>query len=302
MRRGQWLEYVVLPAEAGRAVREILAAHLRVSARLLKDLAAADRIRLNRAPVRPEAPVAAGDRLAVAVFVPEPYGVAPEPVPFGLLYEDDHLLVADKPAGILVHPPDAGTVGTLANGVAYHYQMRGLQLRVRHIHRLDVDTTGAVLFAKHALAHTLLDAALAERRVKREYAAVVAGRPAPALGTLRWPLGRDRHRAGRFRVSPGGVPAVTHYRVVEQYDGAALVYLSLETGRTHQIRVHMAHAGHPLLGDALYGGPARGIARQALHGGRLTLDHPFTGERLQVVAPWPDDFQALVDGLRAGRL
>lgn len=300
VRSGQWLEYVVDAAEAGRPLGEVLTGRLGLSARLVKEFAAAGGLRLGRVPARPEAAVAAGERIGLQALAPEPYGVPPEPVPFGVLYEDDHLLVADKPAGVLVHPPDAATGGTLAHGVAYHYLLNGLEARVRHIHRLDTDTTGAVLFAKHALAHVLLDAALAERRIKREYAAVVAGCPQPAQGALRWPLGRDRHRAGRFRVHPGGVPAVTHYRVLEPYAGAALVALTLETGRTHQIRVHMAHAGHPLLGDALYGGPMQGIARQALHAGTLALAHPFTGEALRIAAPWPADFAALVASLRTG--
>ncbi len=302
VRRGQWLEYTVAAAQAGLPVRELLTEHLHVSLRLQKELLGRAGVLLGRELCRPEDRVAAGDRVALAVLIPEPYGMVPEPVPFGVLYEDEHLLVADKPAGILVHPPDSGTGGTLAHGVAYHYQLQGLQTRVRHIHRLDVDTTGAVLFAKHALAHVLLDAALARHQIGRQYIAVVAGYPSPPRGTLRGPLGRDRHHAGRFRVSPGGVPAVTHYQVLEQYTAAALVQLTLETGRTHQIRVHMSHAGHPLLGDRLYGGPDAGIARQALHGGTLFLAHPFSGEQVTLTAPWPADLQDLIAGLRrAGR-
>jgi len=209
------------------------------------------------------------------------------------LYEDDWCLVVHKPAGMAVHPSRPGHRGTLDEWAARHTLARGESAPVRHIHRLDDDTTGPVLYAKNDLAQWRLDEAMRDKRIDRQYAALVHGIPRRSRGTIDAPIGKDRSHPARRRVSPSGDHAVTHYETVETYEAAALLRIRLETGRTHQIRVHLSHIGHPLVGDALYGAPpdAR-LRRQALHGERLSFVHPWTLEEVVVHAPLPADFDA----------
>lgn len=297
-RKGKWLEVVVPEAWQGGTVDAVLAGPLRVPARLRRAWYRKGAVVVGTRPARPDDALAPGARLRLHAFAPEEYGVVPEAHLLEVLYEDDHVLVINKPAGMIVHPDRPGGGGTLANAVAYHYLLHGIAAKPRHIHRLDRDTTGAVLYAKHPWAHAVLDAELRERRVRREYVALVAGRLRKKRGTLRFPIARDRQDRQRRRVSPAGQPAVTHYEVLETFRDATLVRAWLETGRTHQIRVHFAHIGHPLVGDALYGGPSAAIGRQALHAWRITFPHPLTGVWETVEAPWPDDLKEAVADAR----
>jgi len=220
-------------------------------------------------------------------FVPE-YGA------LDVLYEDESVLVANKPAGIIVHPADKRATGTFVNLLAGHFAASGLDRRVGYLHRLDRDTTGTLLVAKHFLAHAKLAALWDHEHVTRTYLCIASGRFREPEARIDLPLGRDRHVAGRFRVNPDGERAVTRYRVLRQYEDFALLSLVLETGRTHQIRVHMSHLGHPLLGDVLYGGPAGRIARVALHAETIAFPHPMTGETISVSAPVPQDFARIL--------
>lgn len=204
-----------------------------------------------------------------------------------VLFEDDYCLVLNKPTGMNVHPARPGEAGTLDEAALRHMLATGQQVAVRHVHRLDQDTSGPVLYAKNDLAQGLLDEALRDKLMGREYVAVAQGRMQADRGTLTWPIGRDRHQAGRRRVAPGGDPAVTHYEVIGRARAATLVRVRLETGRTHQIRVHLSHLGHPLVGDRLYGGASPLLPHQALHGERLVFEHPWTLERVCVDAARP---------------
>jgi 23S rRNA pseudouridine1911/1915/1917 synthase len=240
------------------------------------------------------------DRLRLKLFPRQSPGFEPEWHPIELLYEDDCCLVAAKPAGMPVHPAVPGQKGTLANAVAWHYEATGQDVAVRHIHRLDADTTGPVLYAKNELAQAHLDEAMRRKAIGRTYVAFVQGRVPQSRSRIDAPIGRDRHHPSRRRVSPQGDPAVTHIETVELYgQEATLVRLTLETGRTHQIRVHMSHIGHPLLGDTLYGGSAALIGRQALHGEALDFPHPLEGGTVRVEAAWPPDMLNLKDKLRS---
>lgn len=241
----------------------------------------------------------AGSRMRLKLFPWQTSGFVEEWADIEPLYEDDFCLVVNKPAGMAVHPTEPGQSGTLANAVAWHYASTGQQTAVRHVHRLDADTTGPVLYAKNELALAKLDAAMRRKEIGRFYIAVAGGRLEAERGTVDAPVGRDRHHKSRRRVSPTGDSAVTHYETVQPLRGATLVRLWLETGRTHQIRVHMSHLGHPLVGDVLYGGlRTSSFDRQALHGERLVFPHPLSDESVAVDAPWPDDFAGLVDKLR----
>lgn len=299
IRKGKWLEYQISKQMEGLPVEEILRETLQVSGRLLQKLTRKSGIQLNGKKSHLAARVKAGDRLQVLVFEREGYGVTPEPISLDISYEDEHILVVNKDPGIAVHPTEPGHAGTLAHGIAYHYQLQGIETKVRHIHRLDKDTSGLLLVAKHALAHAILDDKLRERKIKRRYLAIASGIFKNQKGTINLPIGRDRHHPTRRRVSPNGDEAITHYEVLEQYSHGALLALELETGRTHQIRVHLSHMGHPLYGDLLYGGPAGLISRQALHAERLLFEHPLTKEKLELTAALPADMKTLLQRLRS---
>jgi 23S rRNA pseudouridine1911/1915/1917 synthase len=223
-----------------------------------------------------------------------------------VLYEDEHVLVANKPAGVIIYPSDPAETRTLAHMVARHYLENGELRRVRHVHRLDKDTTGAILYAKHGYIARALDALLAERKIRRSYWAVVQGVPPRKTGEICLPIGRDRHVAGRYRVSKTGRYAKTRYQVLCERPVAngkvSLLECQLETGRTHQIRVHLAAIGCPIVGDALYGGGS-GVGKvrirsgHALHAVRLAFYHPYEGAEVQVDAPLPQEFAELLKEL-----
>ncbi|MFJ7938488.1 RluA family pseudouridine synthase [Peribacillus sp. NPDC096622] len=206
-----------------------------------------------------------------------------------ILYEDDVLLIANKPAGMDTHPSQPGEAHSLLNGVAHHLQITGQTCMIKHIHRLDKDTTGAVLFAKNRLIGSMLDKMLEEREIKRTYLALVEGNIKKDEGEIKEKIGRDRHHATRRRVSPTGQTAVTHYRVLnrDSKKNLTLVSCTLESGRTHQIRVHFSHLNHPLAGDTLYGGK-KTFPRQALHARKIEFIHPISEEKMIVEAPFID--------------
>jgi len=261
---------------------------------------------------RPRDAVTAGDEVVLRVPC-EPAGdvVRPQPIPLDVVYEDESVLVIDKPAGMVVHPGAGNPDGTLQNALLDHAPELRRVPRAGIVHRLDKDTTGLLVVARTPEAHTRMVAALQAREMHREYDAIVIGRVI-AGGTLEAPIGRHPVDRVRMAVRRGGRPAVTHYRVRERYRAHTRLRVWLETGRTHQIRVHLAHAGHPVLGDPVYGGrlrlPAgagaelagalRAFRRQALHAARLALAHPATGELVTFEAPPPPDMQRLVEVLR----
>lgn len=239
----------------------------------------------------------------------------PESLPVDVVYEDEHLIVVNKPAGLVVHPAAGNLEGTLVNALLHYApEVRALP-RAGIIHRLDKDTTGLLVVARSLPAHTRLVAQLQAREFLREYEAIVTG-TVVAGGTVDAPIGRHPVDRKRMAVTPGGKPAVTHYRVAERFRAHTHLRLQLETGRTHQIRVHMAHIHYPLLGDPVYGGrlrlppdclPAlatalRAFKRQALHAARLGFLHPVSGAALEWRAPLPADLVQLLELLRADRL
>lgn len=303
-RRGEWLELMPgkLPAREGQDRLDAAAAWLEegleAPPKLVRRLRAEGGIKI------------AGDRLRLLAFPPRASQYAPLEAELPILYEDDFCLVVHKPAGLKVHPDGAGIAGgasrvtavppdTLANRVAGWYAGRAEPIAAAHIHRLDEFTSGPVLFAKNEYAHLKLDDAMSRKEIGRMYIAFVQGIVSLELKVIDQPIGRDRHHNQRRRVSPGGKPAVTHVELLEVFPkhDASLVRLTLETGRTHQIRVHLSAAGHPLVGDALYGGSTKWLSHQALHGERLSFPHPLTGETVEVDDPWPPALNRLRDRL-----
>lgn len=251
----------------------------------------------------PKQRVAEGDRLTVVpAAAPQAQAYEPEAIPLSIVYEDSSLIVIDKPAGLVVHPGSGNWSGTLLNALLHHDgRLRELP-RAGIVHRLDKETSGLMVVARTLTAQTDLVRQLQARSVSRHYAAVVMGEPA-AAGTVDAPIGRHPTQRTRMAVVQDGRPARTHFRVIERLQGATWIECRLETGRTHQIRVHMAHLGHPLVGDPVYGGrrslaAASGFARQALHAFRLGLVHPATGQEMSWSVPLADDLQALITRLR----
>jgi RluA family pseudouridine synthase len=298
----RWAEHTVAADEAGRTVEEILTGSLGVSRRMIQRLTRARGILLNRKPAFLARKVRAGDVVAARVAPEEEPGLEPVPMDLSIVHQDAEVLVLDKPPFLLVHPTSPEQGRTLAHGVAHYEQERGVRTRVRPVHRLDRDTSGLVLFARTAHAQTQLDRQLREREMTREYLALVDGVVREEAGTVDAPIGRHARMPHLRAVRPGGEPAVTHFRVEERFPAATLVRLRLDTGRTHQIRVHLAHLGHPVLGDRQYGRAGlRMIGRQALHAAHLAFTHPATGERMAFEVPLPEDMARLREELGGGR-
>jgi RluA family pseudouridine synthase len=295
----RWAEHTVAADEAGRTVEEILTGPMGISRRMIQRLTRSRGVQLNRRPAYLAGKVKKGDVVTARVAPEEDAGLPPVPMELAVVHEDAEVLVLDKPPFLLVHPTSPEQTRTLAHGVAHRFAQQGLRAKVRPVHRIDRDTSGLVLFARTALAHAHLDAQLREREMGRSYLAFVRGAVADDAGMVDAPIGRDRKNPNLRAVRPGGEPALTRWRVAERFSGATLLELELETGRTHQIRVHMAHLGHPVLGDRPYGGAARGdtMKRQALHAARLAFAHPRTGERMSFEAPLPADLAELREWL-----
>ncbi|WP_196260485.1 RluA family pseudouridine synthase [Pelagibacterium limicola] len=320
----------VSEGEAGTRLDAFLAARFPVFSRnRIKDLILEGAVSVNGTPnVTPKYRVKPAESIAFAT--PEPVDADPEgqDIPLDILFEDEYLIVLNKPAGLVAHPAPGNEDGTLVNALIHHCgdSLRGIGgvKRPGIVHRLDKDTTGVMVAAKTEAAHNGLAAQFADHGrtgpLEREYTALVWGVPNPLKGVVDTRLGRDpSNRLKQAVLKSGGRQAITHYRVVRHWgaDSAAVaeVACTLETGRTHQIRVHMAHLGHPLLGDALYGAgfatkintllPAaqaalRALSRQALHAAVLGFEHPVTGEVLRFEAPLPDDLTLLRQKLEAG--
>ncbi|MBD2136450.1 RluA family pseudouridine synthase [Anabaena sp. FACHB-1237] len=248
-----------------------------------------------------------GDRIIITIPESQPLQITAQNIPLDILYEDDQLLILNKPAGLVVHPAPGHHDGTLVNALLSHCPnlpgIGGIQ-RPGIVHRLDKDTTGAIAIAKTDLAYQHLQAQLQAKTARREYLGLVYGVPKTNSGTIDLPIGRhpqDRKKMAIVPLESGGRSAVTHWRIEERLGNYTLMYFRLETGRTHQIRVHISKIGHPIIGDPVYGsGRSLGvnIPGQALHAWKLRLQHPISQEWIEAIAPPPPSFQTLLEVLR----
>jgi 23S rRNA pseudouridine1911/1915/1917 synthase len=303
-----------IPAElAGQRLDSALARLLPEHSRTrIKGWIEAGQVQVGRLPCKPRDVVNAGSRVHVRMqIVPAPSAVGPEAIALNLVHEDRDVWVVDKPAGLVVHPGAGNPDHTLQNALLGRDPTLAALPRAGIIHRLDKDTSGLLVIARTPEAQTSLSRQLLARSVSREYLAVCAG-VMTGGGTIDEPIGRHRTDRLRMTVRQDGRPAITHYRVLERFRAHTYLRVKLETGRTHQIRLHLAHRKYPIVGDPVYGGrfarprgagdqlieTLRAFKRQALHAATLAFDHPRTGKRLTLQSPVPQDFARLLDALR----
>ncbi len=277
----------------------------------LREWIDAGAVQVDGRALRAKDRVLGGEQVHIEAQLPVVTPLVPERMPLAVVYEDQSLIVIDKPPGLVVHPGAGNPGHTLQNALLGLDPKLTLVPRAGIVHRLDKDTSGLLVVARTPEAHNALVEELAEREIERGYLAICMG-VMTAGGTIDEPIGRHRTQRTRMAVRSDGRPSVTHYRVVQRFRAHTLVRVQLETGRTHQIRVHLAHAGFPVVGDPLYGGRRRlvagasaalatalaGFQRQALHAARLTLTHPQSGRRMSWEAPLPEDMAALLAALR----
>lgn len=255
--------------------------------------------------VKKNALTSAGQTFTVVLPDPEPTQALPQDIPLDVVFEDDHVIVVNKPVGMVVHPAPGHPDGTLVNALLWHCgsSLSGIngQLRPGIVHRIDRDTSGLIIAAKNDVAHLSLAAQLQDHSLSRCYDAVAVGTFREDAGTVNAPIGRDSKNRLKMAVDyKGGRPAVTHWFVCERFSGYTRLECRLETGRTHQIRVHMAYLGHPLLGDTVYGSkkPWRGLTGQCLHAKYLRFSHPITGQLIELTCPLPDWYERVLATLR----
>jgi 23S rRNA pseudouridine1911/1915/1917 synthase len=307
--------FEVTAEDTGTRLDKYLAAHLpELSRSQLQRLIQEGQVSIAHGPVTVSYRVRGGDIITVDVPPPRPARPEAEALALQIVYEDDALLVIDKPPGLVVHPAPGHASGTLVNALLFHCQTLsgvGGEARPGIVHRLDKDTSGLLLVAKHDRSHRHLSVQLQARQLRRDYVALVRGRPPALQGTIDAPIGRHpQHRQKMAVVTHAGRAARTHYQVLDTWGPCSVLRLALETGRTHQIRVHLAHLGHPVIGDPLYGpGPLRlpghasleqalgAFSRQALHAAQIRFQHPDNEEWLAFTSPLPPDMATLLDCL-----
>ncbi|NUU63744.1 RluA family pseudouridine synthase [Paenibacillus agri] len=317
------ITYIIPPEEDGWLLKTILHKRMDISRKLLSRLKMTEQgIMVNGERVYISVKIQTGDIVEIRMETEVSEDILPQPIPFESLYEDEHLLVVNKAAGIIVHPTHGHYTDTLANGIVHYWAEKGERYRFRPVHRLDQETSGVLVIAKNPFAHQHISEQMIAGTVDKRYTAFVHGVPAAPEGDIDGPIDRDPAEPHRRIVTPEGYPSLTRYKVMETYSGGSRVELKLETGRTHQIRVHMTSIGCPLIGDGMYRHPLysetvptpaqqaqlAGIAaldaampRQALHAVRLSLRHPVLPENLIFEAPLPPDMAALERELKQGK-
>ncbi|ERI09975.1 RluA family pseudouridine synthase [Aneurinibacillus aneurinilyticus] len=294
--KNQVLRFIVPPdvQDAEKNVRSFLREDHGISRSLLVELKHVKGIRLNGAATYLDHSLQAGDVVELHLPEEESENIVPEPIPLQIVFEDEDILIVNKPSNLCVHPTLLHPDGTLANGVLYHWQLLGISRKFRAVNRLDKDTSGLVLIAKSQFSHQQLATVQRQNGITRYYEALVHGQVKEDEGTIDAPIMRKADSLMERVVHEDGQWARTHYKVLKRYNEFTHIRIKLDTGRTHQIRVHMSHIGHPLLGDDLYGGERTLISRQALHSRILSFPHPRHKELLTFTTPLPDDMYCLI--------
>lgn len=281
-------------------IKDIIRTHFDFSARLRNKIKRDKLVTLNGEYTPGWITPSPGDIIKI-ILPDEQSNFEPQNIPIFPVFEDDDMMVINKQPGIIVHPTKGHPTGTIANALMYYMQQTGQTFKIRFVNRLDMDTSGLLVVAKNSYCQNDYTRQMKENRVQKRYKAIVKGIVTSDSGTIDLPIGRPDPENVRRGVMKDGSPSVTHYTVIERFyiSGYSLIELLLETGRTHQIRVHMSHIGHPVLGDWLYGGDnVTLIERQALHAARLSFIHPITKEQLNLTAPLPDDMKNVLKRLK----
>lgn len=290
------IEYIVQEEEQGKKAIDIMARSMNLSSRMIRKCKQEKLLTVNGEIRSVNAIMLSGDVIGVHME-PETNIFNPEPIPVEIIYEDEDILVVNKPSGLVVHPTKGHPTGTLGNALAWHAIKKRENYKIRFVNRLDRDTTGLVIIAKNGFAQQFISDKMQEGAVEKIYLALVHGSPSAEEGTVDAPIERVEPEDIARQVHEDGKPCITHYRVLKRLNDAALLELNLETGRTHQIRVHMQHIGNPLFGDSLYGCAGDdGMPRQALHAWKLNFETPRHG-RVCLKAPLPHDMAGCMESL-----
>jgi 23S rRNA pseudouridine1911/1915/1917 synthase len=294
------LEYKIQEADNNKKLREYLKSGLTLSTRLIRGAAADGRITINGRVAKLNHIIKTGDILKIEVSKDEDQNIVPEPMELDIVHEDEDVIVINKPPFTVVHPTRSHQSGTLANGVLYHFRSKGESCIVRLVSRLDMDTSGLIVIAKNQYSHMFLAMEMEKNNFLKGYTAVVWGNVSPVQGTINKPIYKPQDDSIKRIVDERGQESITHYEVIESLKDADIVKLKLETGRTHQIRVHLSHLGHPIIGDTLYGrgGEEELIKRQALHASHLGFVHPRTKEFIVLSCQLPEDMKSLINKLK----
>ncbi|QJW48108.1 RluA family pseudouridine synthase [bacterium BFN5] len=288
------LNLVVPDTAKPQTIKDFLRRQAGLSLSAWRKLKTNGTLMINEELVQINTIVSAGDKISLTWE--KDCSIIPTNIPLEICYEDDYLLVINKPAGLLVHPTVKEHNHTLANGIMFYFRQNNLPFSFHPVHRLDRNTSGLILIAKLSHIQHLMTSN-STKNFKRIYLAVVGGRVTPPSGIISAPIGRHPDSIIERMVHPDGQTATTHYQTIATYHKASLLELELLTGRTHQIRVHMAHIGHPLLGDDLYGGSLEYFNRQALHASKLIFEHPILNTVIEVDSPLPEDIKLLLSRL-----
>ena len=290
------LSYQIDKDEHYDNVLHVLKEQFLLSDRLITKLKKANKIYLNDLQTYTKKSLTVGDTVSVLIdFEEDNSNIVASNIPLNIIYEDDYLLVLNKPANIAIHPSILHFDNSLSNGVKFYFDKLGLKKKIRIVNRLDRNTSGIVILAKNEYIQECLIKQMKTNEFKKEYLAIAKGILESKSGTLNFPIARKEGSIIERTVSSDGDSAITHYDVVKEFNNLSLVHITLGTGRTHQIRVHFSYIGHPILGDTLYGRPSELINRQALHSYKLTFTHPVTKKVLSLEAPLPNDIKNILN-------
>ncbi len=292
------LKYIVKENKY-QSINQILKQKFKISARLQHKLITSKQIFLNGNQADSRIAPQINDVITVNLdFNEESENIIPTPIPLNIIYEDEALLILDKPAGIAVHPSISHYTDSLANGVKYYFDTIGLKRKIRPVNRLDLNTSGLIVFAKNEYVQECLIQQMQNNEFKKEYLAIVHGVFEKAQGTINLPIARKENSIIERCISENGQEAITHYEVLKTSNDLSLVHCTLQTGRTHQIRVHMSAIGHPLVGDTLYGPNfSDSITRQALHSYKISFIHPISHQIVSFTSELPDDIKSSIEAI-----
>lgn len=288
------LEYLVKNNKY-KNINEILSLEFKISTRLKNKLIKKNMLFLNNTTCDTRAPVKIGDKLIIDFnYEEENSNIVPNGMDLDIIYEDDWLLIVNKPSEIAIHPSILHFNNSLSNGIRFYFDKIGLKKKIRPVNRLDKDTSGLVIFAKCEYIQECLSLQMQEGILKKEYLCLVSGTINQKSGTINLPIARKEGSIMERCIDEKGKQAITHYKVIKEFKNYSLVECRLETGRTHQIRLHMASIGHPLLGDTLYGTSSSLISRQALHSYKIKFIHPITKKEIELIAKLPQDINTCI--------